>query len=204
MRKIWLISLVTLVSGFFFVSCDNLNVDPFDNFDGESAVSDFLFLATADDSTGVTKNGHGKCKMTEVAIADLPASITSYIRTNYTGSEILRAGTQDESGKYFVAVKKEDGSKVGVVFDADGNFLEEKTRGHKGEKVEIADLPAVITEYISANYSGAEIKKAFKGPEGRYGVIIQLEDDTFKGLGFDSEGAFLGEIEMKRKRKRRR
>nr|WP_293836522.1 PepSY-like domain-containing protein [uncultured Arsenicibacter sp.] len=60
-------------------------------------------------------------KVTEVAAADLPAAITSYITTNYAGSTIKRAGKLSD-GQYIVSVKPASGNPVDLLFAADGTF----------------------------------------------------------------------------------
>ncbi len=60
-------------------------------------------------------------KVTEVAAADLPAAITSYITTNYAGSSIKRAGKLPD-GQYIVNVKPASGNPVDLLFAADGTF----------------------------------------------------------------------------------
>jgi len=60
-------------------------------------------------------------KLTDVAAADLPAAITSYITTNYAGSTIKRAGKLAD-GQFVVSVKPSTGNPVDLLFAADGTF----------------------------------------------------------------------------------
>ena len=179
-------------------SCDQQEVDPL--ADNESAILDLMFLATTEDSTNTFRNNKGKCDLTEVAVEELPAAITDYIVANYAGASIERAGTSAEKGIYAVAIKKADETFAGVIFDLEGNFLKERTRGRKGTPVAAEDLPSAITDYIAANYDGATVAKAFTHEDGRFGVLLILTDETFQGVGFDTDGNFVGEFSMKNKR----
>lgn len=62
-------------------------------------------------------------QLTEVSVSSLPNSISSYINTTYTGSNIDKAG-KDKDGNYVVLVLK-DSKPIGLLFDASGKFLKE-------------------------------------------------------------------------------
>lgn len=206
MKKLKVSFLMLFGLAVLFTACDQNAIDPLDLDAGELAVLDMVFLASTDDSSGVSDGHHkgGKFNMTEVAIDDLPAAITTYISTNYEGSTIERAGTNNDSGEFGVLVLKADGSHVGVRFAADGTFIAEHVKmGKKGTKVEVEDLPAAVTSYITENFPDATIKGARHSDAGNYGVVIQLADDSHKGLAFDADGVFTGELTMKKRGKRR-
>ena len=203
------ISIFMLLSFFAFTACENENtVSPF-SADDESALLDFMFLATVNDSTTTNsdhkKGWHGgkKCNVTEVAVADLPVTITSYITTNYADATVDRAGTI-ENGNYVLKITKADATHAGLVFDADGVFIAEKTgkKGSRGTKVAVADLPATVTAYITANYEGAVIKKAIANKEGKLLLIIQKADESFVGVGFEADGTFISEMTRKSKKRK--
>lgn len=80
------------------------------------------------------KNHARKAKLTEVAVASLPATITGYITTQYAGAEIKKAGTNAE-GQYFVGLILDRKIKV-LLFNADGSFNKEleKSANGKGPK----------------------------------------------------------------------
>ena len=69
---------------------------------------------------------HGCGGLTQVDIADLPTTITDYITANYPTADIQKAGQKTNSGNYGVVLNI-DGDRVIVVFDADGNFLFERS-----------------------------------------------------------------------------
>ncbi|MFT4735517.1 MAG: hypothetical protein ACI9DJ_002596 [Algoriphagus sp.] len=191
----WLFVLGLMIT---MASCDQQDVEPLAH--DESAMLDLMFLATIEDSTNTFRNHKGKCDLTEVAVDELSAAITDYITANYAGASIKRAGTSVEKGIYAVAIKKADETFAGIIFDLEGNFVKEKTRGPKGTAVAAEDLPSAITDYITANYDGASISKARVHEDGRYGVLLTLADETYQGVGFDADGNFVGEFSMKNKR----
>lgn len=142
-------------------------------------------------------------ELTEVDIADLPTTITDYVTANYSDYTIEKAGT-DADGNYHV--KLEEGPVL--IFDADGNFVEERERGDnegrrdrrrgKGKQrhaddrwtaIEIANLPSAVTDYVATNYADATILRAGTDADGNYGVIL----DTEVVLIFDAEGVFIEE-----------
>lgn len=78
-----------------------------------------LFNPDGTFNTEVSKPVRGK--FTEVAVADLPASVTSYVSQNYAGSTIKDAAKNAE-GELIVLVKTSDGKPVALLFAADGTF----------------------------------------------------------------------------------
>jgi hypothetical protein len=198
MKKIKLLGIFLLGFATLLTSCDKNDVDA--SVDGESALVDMMFLATGADSTGVMRGHRGHCNLTEVAVADLSSTITSYITANYSGATIDRAGTNAETGNTMVKITLADGTHAGLIFDKDGTFLEAKTHKGKGTEVATADLPTAITAYITANYATATIAKARVMEDSTYGVLLSLADETYLGVGFDANGAFVSEFSMKDKK----
>lgn len=198
MRHLKFVLALFISGSMALTSCENLNIGP-DAAAGDSAMLDLLFFASAEDSTGVIRGQGGHCNMTEVAVEDLSAAITDYISANYSGATIDRAGMNDANGYTMIKLSLEDGTHAGLVFDADGNFVAEKRHKGKGTEVEIADLPSSITDYIAANYPDATLEKARMHDDGTYGVLLLKSDETFLGVGFDAEGNFVGEFDLKTK-----
>lgn len=193
MNFIWLI-MIGLVVGF--VSCNKNEVNP----DDDSALMDFMFLATGNDSTGV-RGPHGKCDLTAVDVASLPAAIVTYVTTTYAGATIDRAGKTSE-GIYAIQITKVDGTKAGLIFDTAGTFVKEhsgKGKGLKGTEVAVADLPAAVSSYITVTYAGSTIEKAMKSEDGKYGVLVTKADASKVLLGFDADGKFIAELSLKGK-----
>ncbi len=66
--------------------------------------------------------------------------------------------------------------------------------GHRGTRVDLADLPTSITDYIAANYPDAETKRAKTNDHnGNYFVLIKTDDGRVV-LKFDADGNFIEEV----------
>jgi hypothetical protein len=136
------------------------------------------------------KKGKGYDKGEKIDVADLPDAVKTYISTNYSDLTIERAKI-NHNDQFMVKVT---GDLI-LVFDADGNFIEEhefmNRHGFDGSQIDIATLPTLVTDYVTANYANATIKVAFL-KEGKY--FVGLTTDTGKKmLIFDSEGIFIEE-----------
>ncbi len=84
-------------------------------------------LFNADGTFNVELKQHPhKAKLTKVEVSALPASITSYISTNYAAAEIKQAGTNAD-GEYFIGILLDGKGKV-LLFNADGSFKNELER----------------------------------------------------------------------------
>ena len=191
MKKV--LFLLTIVSGFFLTSCKNQDaVDPSEEILLSMEASS---ARTAADADPVTKE---KCKGKLIAIdpATLPATITSYINTNYAGATVKFAGN-DDKGQTVVGLTVGT-VESGLLFDANGVFV--KALDHYGkkaklEKVDITTLPASVSAYVTANYTGYAIKKAGKDADGN--LIVGIKNDAgHKVLKFDSAGKFVAELQI--------
>ena len=120
---------------------------------------------------------------------EVPAVINDYVSANYPDAVIKKAIQKDEE----TYVILEDG-KI-LVFDADGNFVEEKMhpgKPDKGKKGPISpdELPESILNYISMEYPDAEIQKALVKGNGKYMVRL-LNGDVKVMIVFDDDGTVL-------------
>lgn len=205
-----------LVTGFLLLlnSCQKDNQGLTDSED-ETAVTDMLKMSTTaeaisacDDKDSSKRPKHRHLEISEIDPSTLPAVISTYLAANYAGSSITRAGT-DSLGRFFILITKSDSSRVGLLFDASGNFVKEILRrrhGDRGSNIAISALPSSITGYISTNYPSATIHKALQESDGEYKVLIVQSDGTFLGLAFDASGNFVSTLSAKDKhgKKRRR
>ena len=197
--KIKIILTFLLSASMALYSCDKNEVEPTD----DASLLELALLGTAGDGSGTatstTTSGSNRCSFSQVAVTDLPTAIASYITANYAGATIVRAGKRDASG-YMVQIKKADGTSTVLAFDATGNFVSEK--GHPknhGTPIAATELPAAISTYITANYSGANVAKAMRDAAGNYTVAVKKSDGTFVDLGFDTNGNFTSEVTVKGK-----
>lgn len=192
MKKLLLLVFVFAL-GLFMTSCNQESINAIaDDLTEAVQLSAARTSATSDT---VTKQ---KCKgkLTEIATADLPASVSSYIKANYAGAEVQFAG-KDATGQIVVGLKLADGTHKGLLFNADGTFnkaLEKYGKGAKLTNVDAASLPAAITAYITKNYAGYTIKHAGKNDAGEYFVAIKQDTGAPKVLQFDANGVFKQEM----------
>lgn len=126
----------------------------------------------------------------EVDNDSLSQAIKDYLLTNYAGIAIDFAVFDTEDEEYIVYLD----NGVIVIFDKDGNFLEEDEDDGDYEddcdEVDLADLPSAVTDYITTNYAGEQIEEAwFDADEKQY--YIELSNDLV--LIFNEDGTFVGE-----------
>lgn len=196
MKKIIVTALVAVTVSL--TSCDQNEVSPLSTF------SDSVDLATAGggqpgDTLGMRPP---RPEITAIAVEELSSTITAYIEANYPGATTDRAGT-DPEGNFLIGISTAEGEHRGLLFDASGNFVEEKQKpagpdGQKGHRPELNELdiealPTDISDYISANYPEFTVEKAGTDADGNTVVLI-VSDDTKTGLLFDAEGNFGKEL----------
>lgn len=190
--------LVFALVGLFLASCNREDINADTTLDDLTELVQLSAARSAATSDTVTKQ---KCKgkLTEIAAADLPAAITTYISANYAGSEVQFAG-KDASGQIVVGLKLADGTHKGLLFNADGTFnkaLEKYHKGAKLTKVEVSALPAAITSYTASTYADYTVKAAGKNEAGEYFLVIAKTTGTEeeikasrKVLQFNADGTF--------------
>ena len=139
--------------------------------------------------------GHGhrgnRDSLTAVAVASLPAAITSYITTNYASATITAAALDATRG-YFVMITQNSVRQT-LLFNTDGAFVQAVVRGLKGNYTAVAAsaLPAAITSYITTNYAGATIRAAGTNATGQFKVIVQPTTGRSVELLFAADGTFV-------------
>ena len=76
------------------------------------------------DTTHRPKPGRGGpgLGLTEVATSSLPATITSYISTNYAGATIDKAGQEKKTSDYVIVITTSASKHVVLLFGSDGTF----------------------------------------------------------------------------------
>ena len=127
-----------------------------------------------------------------IRIQDLPAGIVAYINNNYPDAEIKRAKTKGIF--YLVGINGPDMGPTVLVFNMNNEFILEAPlfRFCNGERINIDNLPDVITDYISDNCPDGEIKVAWRA-RGKVFVGI-LTPDGRKIYVFNLDGDFLFEL----------
>ncbi|GAB5525166.1 MAG: hypothetical protein Roseis2KO_30380 [Roseivirga sp.] len=128
----------------------------------------------------------------EIDIANLPQAILDYVAANYPTATIDDADVNTEDGSFAIFLDTD----LVLIFDKDGNFLEEMNEDDYDEddldEIDPADLPQAIKDYIAANHASATIEEAESDPED--GTIYVLLDSGLV-LVFDANGTYLDEFE---------
>ena len=153
-----------------------------------------------------------------IAFSSLPASITDYLNTNYSGYSFTKAfSVKDNSGtvKGYVIVIQYNGKPVGLKFDASGNFKEvlEQREGkdldgdgwHEGgrfddrdgrgrDTISLSSLPQVIVTYFATNFPSDTLVKAMYGKDSSY-VILSKNNGGFVTI-FNAQGTFISRVQL--------
>ncbi len=169
-----------------------------EDISADLTASDDLAYSAARLSAETDSTCKGK-KITEIAVADIPAAAKTYISTTYPGATMTFAG-KDTDGNFVVGITLVDGTKKGILFTSAGVFKADlKQHGKKAKltAVATADLPASITAYIKSKYPTATISKAGKNDLGEFfvGITTTVGTVTTKThLLFDAKGVFVKEL----------
>ncbi|WP_421826410.1 PepSY-like domain-containing protein [Larkinella sp.] len=144
------------------------------------------------------KGGGKKGSLEQIAVADLPSAITSYISTNYAGAEVKTAA-KDSTRGYLVMIVVSDQAKT-LLFNTDGTFNKEVSKPLRGNftSVAVADLPAAVTTYITTTYAGSTIKDAAKNASGQLVVVVKTSDGKPVALLFEADGTFKQVLKQRR------
>lgn len=153
-----------------------------------------------------------------ISASALPAAITNYLDSNYAGFTAQKAFVQkDSSGNVtgYVLIINFNGKPVGLKFDASGNFVKvlEQREGHdlegKGwheggcfgdrdgehkDTIALSSLPGSITSYLTTNYPGDTLVKAFRSFDSTY--LIFSRDNGLFVTAFSSDGSFIGRVSI--------
>lgn len=140
---------------------------------------------------GPGHKGGNRDSLSKVAVANLPAAITSYITTNYASAAIVTAALDATRG--YIVMIVQNSQRRALLFNVDGTFTQEIVRGFGKGYTAIATsaLPVAVTAYITANYAGSTIKMAGKNSTGQYKVLIQPASGRIVELLFAADGTFV-------------
>lgn len=151
-------------------------------------------------------------KRDSLAFASLPALVQSYLNNTYAGFTPIKAFVvKDTLGnvKAYIAIIRFNNKPVALEFKADGTFkkvleqrekkdlngngwhlggLFEDRNGKCKDTVALNDLPQSIRAYMTSNYPGDTLLKAFKIKDGAY-LIVSKNNGAFATL-FNKNGGF--------------
>jgi len=168
-----MLSLSMIASLFLFTSCQKEDME--EEYEEEMAADTMMAVAPL----GFRNN--------DTLVTEYPLLIDEYLATNYPDSELL--GVSTDGNEYEVELA--DGTKL--IFDVDGNFLEEELPEMTEEEEEetdslITEWPTGIDEYVLLNYPNDTILEVYY-EEGEYEVELSSDIE----LIFDVDGNFLEE-----------
>lgn len=141
-------------------------------------------------------NRDGKHKDT-IALSSLPATITTYMATNYPGDTLLKAARTEDSG--YVIISANNGLYA-TVFTNTASFVSrtQLPQPHgKPQAIDEAGLPATVLAYLSATYPNYVFEKAFSitaaGTVKGYVVLVDANSTKY-AVAFDASGNIVGAI----------
>lgn len=129
-----------------------------------------------------------------VALAALPAAVTSYFAANYPADTLVKAFRNRDSSTTVLSVNN---GAYATVFNAAGSFVQRKamhTRTGKGQPVELSALPSVAANYLAQTYPNYVFKKAFSLTHNgtlRGFVVVIDANNTQYAVEFNATGQFV-------------
>ena len=219
---LWNVAYVSFFASAVFVSCKKNDISATGTA-GEASTSATIAVAASastafTDSVYLLQPCERGSRRDTISESNLPATVSAYISSNYSGSVFHRAfALKNSSGTVtgYVAVIYFNDKPVGLQFDSDGNFqkvLEQRERGdlegggwHHGgrfhhrdglqkDTVALANLPVSIQTYLTANYGADTVIKAFTNPDSSY-VVLSKNNGLYANI-FDASGSFVERSEL--------
>lgn len=129
-----------------------------------------------------------------VALAALPAAVTTYFAANYATDTLVKAFRSRDNG---IIVLSKNNGLFATVFTADGVFVKRETLPAKPgqiQGIELAALPSVAANYLSQTYPNYVFKKAFSISQGGVvkGFVVFIDANNTKyAVEFDASGSFV-------------
>jgi len=141
-----------------------------------------------DNDSTKTGRGHDRHFENEIAIDSLAADIVTYISANYSGYSVLHAETDTicEGTVTEVLLTLANAQPVKLVFDTANAYL------FKAERTEYANIPTLISDAVTANYSTYSVMKrseiyTMADNSLKYKVYLR-NSDTKKSVTFNADG----------------
>jgi hypothetical protein len=136
-------------------------------------------------------NHHGH----EISLDSLPAAAKAYLAANYPSFTPRHAEIDtlcSVGATISVAVRQAGAEPIRVFFDAAGTFV------MKGERTKYADVPAAVSAYITANYTGYSnriraIKFTLADASVQYNVFLHKQGMPRKAVSIKADGTFICE-----------
>lgn len=193
-------ALIALVA----ISCNQNGVSP----DGSTVTLATARIAGVTSTSGTHGTANHGNSETVITASQLPASVLTYLNTNYAGYTLVQAeqGTNRRDGSTYYEVKfTVNGTTKELHFDMAGAVIntgkDGKGKGH-GDKggssnevtITADQLPATAITYLKTNYAGYVIVQAEKETNSA-GVVSYEVKFTLNGatreIHFDANGALI-------------
>ncbi len=129
-----------------------------------------------------------------VALAALPAAVTTYFAANYATDTLVKAFRSRDNG---IIVLSKNNGLFATVFTAVGVFVKRETLPAKPgqiQGIELVALPSVAANYLSQTYPNYVFKKAFSISQGGVvkGFVVFIDANNTKyAVEFDASGSFV-------------
>ncbi|OLY93829.1 hypothetical protein SAMN05444008_111137 [Cnuella takakiae] len=160
--------------------------------------------------------------MAATSLSAMPASVETYLTTNYAGYTLYKAlAVYDSSNvlQSFIAVVYYNGKPVALKFDATGNFvqvLEQREKGdvpgrgwHNGgrfqhrnglgkDSVAISALPATILSSFTSAYNTDTLVKAFRSADSGY--VLLSRNNGLYATAYTGAGVYVNRITLNREK----
>lgn len=180
------------------------------------AVTARLTNSGTTDSLYIMHHCNNGLQRVQIAESELPGSVSTYLTANYAGYTFTKAfAVNDSAGTTvsYVVVIYFNSKPVGLEFDALGNFtrvLEQREKGdfdgpgHGGrfhnrdgkhrDTIAPANLPAAVLAYMSANYAGDTLVRAFTACDSS--IIVISQNGVAFATTFDPAGAYISRVQV--------
>jgi hypothetical protein len=213
--------LIISLAAISLVSCKKESSDLEESNDSTIAVAATLTasgtVAPGDSIYVMQRCERGSTRQSITASA-LPQSVTDYLNTNYAGNVFSKAfAIKDAAGTTtnYVVVIYFNTKPVALQFDAAGSFqrvLEQREKRslqggghHRGGRFEergrlgrdtisLTSLSSSITSYISANYSGDTLIKAYRNCDSS--IVVLSKNNGLFATVFTSTGSFISRNQL--------
>ncbi|GAB4091461.1 PepSY-like domain-containing protein [Flaviaesturariibacter terrae] len=177
-----------------------------------------ITTGTSTDSVYLLQSCRRGERRDSISQSALPADISTYLAATYSGAVFSKAfsltSTAGSLGGYVVVVYYNN-NPVGLLFNASGAFvrvLEQREPGdlqgagwHHGGRFEHRDglgrdsialsaLPGGITAYLSANYPGDTLLRAFRAHDSS--IVVLSQNNGLFATVFDATGVFVNRIPL--------
>jgi hypothetical protein len=129
-----------------------------------------------------------------IALAFLPAAITSYFASNYTSDTLVKAFKNRDSS---IVVLSKNNGVYATVFALTGSFIKrDQLPTERGtiQSIELPALPSTASNYLAQTYPNYVFEKAFSFTENGTvkGYVVVIDANSTKyAVEFDAAGNFL-------------